>query len=73
MYEKENALAPVHMPMPMRRLLTVDEVAEMLQVTRTTALRQARLGKIPNVRIGKQYRFAPAAIDAWVANAGHAA
>jgi excisionase family DNA binding protein len=51
----------------MTRLLTVDEVAERLGVTKDWVWAQARAGRIPHVRLGRYRRFREEAIDAWLA------
>ena len=50
----------------MTRLLTVDEVAERLGVTKDSVWAQARAGRIPHVRLGRYRRFREEAIDAWL-------
>jgi len=50
----------------MTRLLTVDEVAERLGVTKDWVWAQARAGRIPHVRLGRYRRFREEAIDAWL-------
>ena len=48
------------------KLLTPDEVAEMLRLARKTVIVMARDGKIPCVRIGRLVRFDPAEIERWL-------
>jgi excisionase family DNA binding protein len=50
----------------MTRLLTVDEVADRLGVTKDWVWAQARAGRIPYVRLGRYRRFREEAIDAWL-------
>lgn len=50
----------------MTRLLTVDEVAERLGVTRDWVWAQARSGRIPHVRLGRYRRFREEAIEQWL-------
>ena len=50
----------------MTRLLTVEEVAERLGVTKDWVWAQARAGRIPHVRLGRYRRFREEAIDAWL-------
>lgn len=50
----------------MTRLLTVDEVAERLGVTKDWVWAQARAGRIPHVRLGRYRRFREESIDAWL-------
>ena len=46
--------------------LTTDEVLEYLQVNLRTVYRLLKAGKIPTVRVGRQWRFRKADIDAWL-------
>ncbi len=48
--------------------LTTEEVLEYLQVNLRTVYRLIKAGKIPAVRIGRQWRFRKSDIDAWLAN-----
>jgi excisionase family DNA binding protein len=50
----------------MTRLLTVDEVADRLGVTKEWVWAQARAGRIPHVRLGRYRRFREESIDAWL-------
>ena len=46
--------------------LTTDEVLEYLQVNLSTVYRLIKAGKIPAVRVGRQWRFRKTDIDAWL-------
>lgn len=49
------------------RLLTADEVAEVLGVPRTFVYALARRGELPTVRIGERYvRFRGQALERWI-------
>src|ERR1051325_3238502 len=48
--------------------LTTEEVLEYLQVNRRTVYRLIKAGKIPAVRVGRQWRFRKRDIDAWLDN-----
>jgi excisionase family DNA binding protein len=48
------------------RLLTAEEVAELLGVSATWVYEQSRAGRIPTVRLGRYRRYRPEAISAWV-------
>ena len=50
------------------RLLTVDEVAERLGVTKDWVWAQARAGRIPHVQLGRYRRFREEALEAWLAD-----
>ena len=46
--------------------LTTEEVLEYLQVNLRTVYRLIKAGKIPAVRVGRQWRFRKREIDAWL-------
>ena len=46
--------------------LTTDEVLDYLQVNLRTVYRLIKAGKIPAVRVGRQWRFRKTDIDAWL-------
>src|SRR5687768_10571914 len=46
--------------------LTTEEVLEYLQVNLRTIYRLIKAGKIPAVRVGRQWRFRKGDIDAWL-------
>ncbi len=48
--------------------LTTEEVLEYLQVNLRTVYRLIKAGKIPAVRVGRQWRFRKTDIDAWLNN-----
>ncbi len=48
--------------------LTTEEVLEYLQVNLRTVYRLIKAGKIPAVRVGRQWRFRKSDIDTWLAN-----
>ena len=47
-------------------LLTADQVAALLGVTRSWVYQQSRLGRIPTVTLGRYRRYRREAIEAWV-------
>lgn len=47
-------------------LLTLDELAAFLKVSRDTVYRMAQTGKLPAVKVGNQWRFAQAEVMAWL-------
>jgi excisionase family DNA binding protein len=49
-----------------RVLLTAEEVADMTGMGVDWIYAQARLGRIPTVRLGRYRRFRPEAIEQWV-------
>lgn len=50
----------------MDKLLTTDEVADLLSVTPACVRKWVRLGFIPTVRLGRLVRFRGLAIEKWV-------
>lgn len=46
--------------------LTTEEVLDYLQVNLRTVYRLIKAGKIPAVRVGRQWRFKRADLDAWI-------
>ncbi len=55
---------------PSRRtdpLLTADEVARVLRVTRAWVYTETRARRIPHVRLGRYVRYRRSAVEAWVA------
>lgn len=50
----------------MVRLLTVQEVADYLQVKPSTIYQWTHMGYIPHVKLGNQVRFRIAVIDNWL-------
>jgi excisionase family DNA binding protein len=50
----------------MAKLMTVDEVADYLRVTKKTIYRLLKQGKISATKVGNQWRFDKGAIDGWL-------
>lgn len=50
--------------------LTTEEVLEYLQVNQRTVYRLIKAGKIPAVRVGRQWRFRKRDIDTWLDRQG---
>ena len=50
----------------MSELLSVPEVARMLNVSRGSVYNMTRSGRIPAIRVGSMFRFVPAEIEAWL-------
>jgi excisionase family DNA binding protein len=48
------------------RLLTVEEVADRLGVTKDWVWAQTRAGRIPHIRLGRYRRFREEALDDWL-------
>jgi excisionase family DNA binding protein len=50
----------------MEKLLTIEQIAEKLQISDTTLYKLARSGKIPAIKVGNQWRFKMEDIDRWL-------
>jgi excisionase family DNA binding protein len=53
------------------QMLTADEVAQMLRITRATLYKLVKKGKIPAWRVGTDLRFSLEAIEKWMQQAEH--
>ena len=53
-------------------LLTVPQVARLLNVSEARTRELARQNLLPVVRLGRQLRFDPDALEAWIADGGQA-
>lgn len=51
-------------------VLTIDELAEYLKLSKSTLYHFARNGKVPGVKVGRHWRFNKAAVDAWMRKGG---
>ncbi len=51
---------------PMNQLMTIDEVAAYMRVSRFTVYRLAKGRSMPATRIGRQWRFQKEEIDRWM-------
>jgi excisionase family DNA binding protein len=58
-------------PTPPSALLTIEQVARILQVNGRTVRRLLQRGELPWVRIGRQYRLEPAVLNAFIAARRH--
>jgi excisionase family DNA binding protein len=53
-------------PRDPRTLLTAEELAERLRVTKCWIYTEVRAGRLPHVRLGRYVRFRADAIDSWI-------
>jgi excisionase family DNA binding protein len=53
-------------PESLPKLLTVEQVAEYLQLHKVTVVRFAREGKLPGFKVGREWRFREEEIEAWL-------
>lgn len=47
-------------------IMTMDELAEYLKISKSTLYKLAVENKLPGQKIGKRWRFHKDAVDAWV-------
>lgn len=47
-------------------IMTMDDLAEYLKISKSTLYKLAVENKLPGTKIGKRWRFHKDAIDAWV-------
>jgi excisionase family DNA binding protein len=51
---------------PMEKLMTLEEVADYLRLSKDTVYRLANTGKLPASKVGNQWRFRRDDVDAWL-------
>ena len=47
-------------------VLTIDELAEYLKLSKSTLYKLAQEGKVPGQKVGKHWRFHRVVIDRWL-------
>lgn len=47
-------------------VLTADEAAKFLRVSRLTLVKLAQAKKLPSRKVGRQWRFSRGLLDAWI-------
>lgn len=52
--------------MIMDKWLTLEQIAEYLQMGTSSIYKLAQAGKIPSYKVGRQWRFKKEEIDSWV-------
>jgi len=50
----------------MDKWLTLEQIAEYLQMSTSSIYKMAQAGKIPAYKVGRQWRFRKEVIDQWV-------
>lgn len=53
-------------PPPPPEVMTIDELAVYLQVSKSSLYKLAQDGKIPGQKVGRHWRFHRATIDRWL-------
>jgi excisionase family DNA binding protein len=51
---------------PIDKWLTLEQIAEYLQMSTSSIYKMAQAGKIPAYKVGRQWRFKREEIDKWV-------
>ena len=51
-------------------VLTIDELADYLRISRSTLYKLAQEGRIPCQKVGRHWRFRKQAIDRWLERGG---
>jgi excisionase family DNA binding protein len=51
-------------------VLTIDELAEYLKISKSTLYKLAQEGSIPSQKVGKHWRFHKDAVDEWLRQRG---
>ncbi len=54
------------MPSAPDEVMSIDELAEYLKISRSTLYILAREGRLPGQKVGKRWRFHKDAIDEWL-------
>jgi len=54
------------MPSSSEDIMTIDDLAEYLKISKSTLYKLAVDGKLPGQKIGKRWRFHKDAIDEWL-------
>ena len=49
-------------------IMTIDELAEYLRISKSTLYKLAQEGKLPGQKVGKCWRFHREGVDRWVQN-----
>jgi excisionase family DNA binding protein len=55
---------------PGSSVLTIDELAEYLKISKSTPYKLAQEGSIPSQKVGKHWRFHKDAVDEWLRQRG---
>ena len=51
---------------PSDKIMTIEELAEYLKISRSTLYKLLQDGKLPGQKVGKRWRFHQDAIDEWI-------
>jgi excisionase family DNA binding protein len=56
--------------MPPSDVMTIEQLADYLQIAKSTLYKLAQEGRIPAQKVGKHWRFHRETIDRWIAGDG---
>lgn len=56
---------------PLPEVMTIDDLAEYLQVSKSSLYKLVQGGKVPGQKVGKHWRFSRAVIERWLARSEH--
>lgn len=51
-------------------ILTIEELADYLKISKSTLYKLAQSGKVPGQKVGRHWRFRKEAIDRWLEEGG---
>ncbi|MBU4262050.1 MAG: helix-turn-helix domain-containing protein [Proteobacteria bacterium] len=54
------------MPVDKESILTIDDLAEYLKISKSSLYKLAQAGKLPGQKIGRHWRFHKDAVDQWL-------
>jgi len=54
------------MPAPPGDIMTIEDLAAYLQISKSTLYKLVQEGKLPGQKVGKRWRFHKEAIDQWL-------
>ena len=58
-------------PKPVPEVMTIDDLAGYLQVSKSSLYKLAQEGRVPGQKVGRHWRFSRVAIDRWLAKRGN--
>lgn len=58
------------LPLPLPEVMTIDELAVYLQISKSSLYKLAQDRKVPGQKVGRHWRFHREAIDRWLTGKG---
>ena len=59
------------MALPSDDILTIDDLAAYLKISKSTLYKLVQAGKLPGQKVGKRLRFHKAVVDEWLGNSAN--